>query len=124
MKKFLADMNPTLRGLLLIALIAVAVVALSLQASVLAISMLLRIAFFLAVAFFVYLMWRERRSDIATWSTRAQWAFYGAAGVVIADLAVFFWWGAGGLAAVAFFLVLGLCGYSMFRVWRDQHSYG
>jgi len=123
MRKFVANMNPTLRGLLLIALVAAVIVALSLEESVLAISMLLRIAFFLAIAFFVYLLWRERRSDISTWPTRAQWVFYGAAGVILADLAVFFTDGASGRDALAFILVLALCGYSMFRTWRDQHTY-
>ena len=123
MKKFLSDMNPTLRGFLLIAVVAAVIVALSLEESVLAISMLLRIAFFLAIAFFVYLLWRERRSDIATWPTRAQWVFYGAAGVILADLAAFFGRGLEGRDALAFVLVLVLCGYSMFRTWRDQHTY-
>ncbi len=29
----------------------------------------------------------------------------------------------GGLDAIAFLAVLVLCGFAMFRVWRDQHSY-
>jgi hypothetical protein len=37
---------------------------------------------------------------------------------------VFFWFGASGLGAVAFVLTLGICGYAMFRTWRDQRSYG
>jgi len=39
-------------------------------------------------------------------------------------LAVYFVHGAAGLDAVAFLMILGLCGFSMFRVWRDQHTYG
>jgi len=28
------------------------------------------------------------------------------------------------LDAVAFLVILGLCAFSMWRVWRDQHTYG
>ena len=30
---------------------------------------------------------------------------------------------ASGLDSLAFILVLGLCGLSMWRVWRDEHTY-
>lgn len=123
MKSFFSNMNPTVRGFLLIAAVALVVLLLNLEGSLLAISMLLRIAFFLAAAFFVFLLWRERRDDIATWPDRAKWVFYGAAALIVVDLGAFFAGGASGVAALAFFLVLGICGFSMFRVWRDQHRY-
>jgi hypothetical protein len=37
---------------------------------------------------------------------------------------VFGFWGASGLGAVAFLVVLGICGYAAYRVWRDQRTYG
>ena len=123
MRRFLADMNPTLRGFLIIALIAGVIVLLSLETTLGSLFALARIAFFLAIAFFVFLLWRERRSDIASWSTRAQTVFYGAALLIVADLAAFFWWGASGLAALAFLVVLILCGYAMYRTWRDERTY-
>jgi uncharacterized membrane protein len=122
-KGFLSD-HPTLRGFLIIGVIAVVVVALSLQPTLAALFLLARIAFFLAIAFFVYLVWREQRSNIALWPRRAYAAFYGAAVLAIASLGVYFWRGASGLDAVAFLIILGLCGFSMWRVWRDQHTYG
>jgi hypothetical protein len=116
--------NPTLRGFLIIGLIALVVVVLQLEATLIALSMILRIAFFLAVAFFVFLMWRERRDEIDTWSGRAKTVFYGAALVAVADVGA--WIVAGlrsGLDALAFILVLGLSGFAMWRVWRDEHTY-
>jgi uncharacterized membrane protein YhhN len=125
-KRFWNDMNPTLRGFLIIAVIAAVIVALSLEQTVESLYLLARIAFFLAIAFVVYLFWRERRGDISSWSRRAQLTFYGAAALIVADLAVFFWPGreTAGLDAVAFLLVLAIAGFSMWRVWRDEHSYG
>ena len=116
--------HPTLRGFLIIAAIAAVVVALSLQPTLTALFLLARIAFFLAIAFFVYLMWRERREDIAVWPRRAYAAFYGAAILAVVTFGVYLLRGAAGLDAVAFLLILGICGFSMFRVWRDQHTYG
>jgi fucose 4-O-acetylase-like acetyltransferase len=125
-KRFWTDMNPTVRGFLIIALIAAVIVVLSLEQTLASLYLLARIAFFLAIAFVVYLFWRERRSDIASWSRRAQLVFYGAGALIVADLAVFFWPGrtTAGLDAVAFLLVLGLAGFSMWRIWREEHSYG
>jgi hypothetical protein len=117
-------MNPMLRGFLVIAVIALVVVVLQLQATLTALFLLARIAFFLAIAFFVYLMWRERRGDIGMWSNRSRAVFYGAAALVVADVAASIVHGLrGGPDALAFFLVLGLCGLSMWRVWRDEHTY-
>ena len=121
--RFLRDMNPFVRGLLIVGLIALVVVVLQLQATLTALFLLAQIAFFLAIAFFIYLVWRERRSDIEAWSTRAKAAFYGAALLIVLDLAAFFIGRPSGRDALAFFLVLIICGFAMFRVWRDQHSY-
>jgi hypothetical protein len=123
MRRLISDMNPFVRGLIVVALIAVVVVVLQLQATLTALFLLAQIAFFLAIAFFIYIVWRERRSDIDAWSTRARAAFYGAAALIVVDLAAFFLTGPSGRDALAFFLVLIICGFAMFRVWREQHSY-
>ena len=118
-------MNPTVRGFLIILAIAGAIYALSLETALVSLMMLVRIAFFLAIAFVLYLLWRDRvREDAATWPRRAQVAFYGGAALALAAVGAFFWEGASGLDALAFLLVLAFCGFAMWRVWRDQHSYG
>jgi hypothetical protein len=116
-------MNPTLRGFLVILLITGIVVVLSLESVLTALWLLAGIAFFLAIAFFIFLLWRERREEIAAWSARSRVVFYGAALLIVVDLALYFWRGASGLNAVAFVVVLGISGFSMWRVWRDEHHY-
>jgi hypothetical protein len=123
MRRFFTDMNPFARGLLIVGAIALVVVVLQLYTTLTALFLIARIAFFLAIAFFVFLMWRERRSEIAMWSTRAQVAFYGAAILAVVDLGAYFTVGASGPDALAFLLVLIICGVSMFRVWRDESRY-
>jgi uncharacterized membrane protein (DUF4010 family) len=120
---YFSRMNPTLRGFLIIGLIALVVVVLQLQATLSALLILARIVFILAIAFFIYLMWRERRGDIAQWPLRARVAFYGAALLAVADLGANWYGGAHGLQVLAFVAVLVLCGFAMFRTWRDQHTY-
>jgi len=123
MRRLLADMNPTLRGFLIILVITGVIAALSLERTLAALWILARVAFFLAVAFFVFLAWRERRSEIGNWSTRSQLVFYGAALLIVGDLGVYFWRGASGPNAAAFLVVLGISGFAMWRVWRDEHHY-
>jgi hypothetical protein len=117
-------MNPTVRGFLIIGVIAAAVVVLNLGTALASLYVLARVAFLLALAFFFYLIWRERREEISVWPTRAKIVLYGGAALIAFDILVFGFWGAAGLGAVAFLLVIGLSAFAIWRVWRDQHTYG
>jgi hypothetical protein len=118
-------MNPTLRGFLVIALIALIVVVLQLERTLSALFILARIAFFLAIAFFIYLLWRDHRHEISMWSTRARVVFYGSALLMVVNVAVRFWVPVGnGLSLIAFLAVFACAGFAMWRVWRDEHTYG
>ena len=123
MKRYLATMNPTVRGLAIIALAAAVIVVLSLESVLSTVGGLLRIAFFLAIAFFLFLVWRERRSDIEAWSERSRNVFYGAIVLAVIDIGAFIGLQPSGRDALAFFLVLGACAYSAVRVWRQEHTY-
>ena len=124
MKNFFSRMNPTLRGFLVLAVIAAIVVVLQLEATLTALLILARVAFLLAIAFFVFLMWRERREGISMWPRRAQAVFYGAAVLAVADIGAYWYGGATGLQILAFIAVLVGAGFAMWRTWRDQHTYG
>ena len=122
-RRFVADMNPTLRGFAIIAAVSAAIVALRAEAVLVQLSILLQIVFVVAIAIFVYTTWRERRHEIELWPLRARIAFYGGAGLVLADIGAYWYDRPSGPAALAFFLTLGIAGFAMFRVWRDQHTY-
>ena len=120
------NMNPTLRGFLIIFAIAGVVTALSLEPTLAVLFVLARIAFLLAIAFFLYLLWRERRDDIATWPTRSKGIFYGAVLLAVVNITLAFAvdYPSNGLEIVIFIAVLVAAGYSAWRIWRDQHTYG
>ena len=120
---FFSGINPTVRGFLIIALVALLIVLLRLQVTLVALLVVARIAFILAIAFFVFMMWRERREEIGRWPRRARIVFYGAALVAVADLCANWYGGAHGTQLLAFIAVLALCGFAMYRTWRDQHTY-
>jgi hypothetical protein len=122
-RRWLSD-HPTARGFLVIAAIALVVVILSLEATLATVGGLLRIAFFLAIAFFLFLLWRERRGDIETWSERGRRVFYAAIVLAVVDIGMLIGLRPGGPDAFAFVVVLGACVYAVFRVWRDEHRYG
>jgi ABC-type nickel/cobalt efflux system permease component RcnA len=122
-RRFWDDINPTLRGFMVIALIAGIVLVLELQATLVAISAILQVLFVLALVFFVYLVWRERRHEISMWALRARVTFYGAALLIVADIGAYWYDRPGGPDAAAFLLVLPIAAFSMWRVWRDQKTY-
>lgn len=115
---------PLARGLGIVALIALIVVLLQLEAVVDTVGGLLQIAFFLAVAFFLFLLWRERRGDLEAWSDWNRKLFYAA--VVLAVVAIGFAIGYGlpeSRDAFGLVVVLGACAYVIVRVWRIEHRY-
>ena len=123
MSRFFSRINPTRRGLLILAAIAGLIVVFQLEQTLNALQIIARVAFLLAIAYFIFLVWRDRREGISMWPQRAQTVFYGAAVVAVADVGVYWYGGATGYQILAFVGVLGLCGFAMWRTWRDQHTY-
>ena len=119
-------MNATVRGFLIILAIVAVVFVLNLEGTLISLSLILQIVFFLAIAVVLYMFWRDRmRHEIDTWSERSSRVFYGSALLIIVDFAAYFWPGRHtvGLDAFAFIAVLILAGYAMWRVWHSERSY-
>jgi hypothetical protein len=117
--------SPFLRGMLIIAAIALLVVVLHLETALSTAGLLLRFAFFIAIAFVAYLFWRDfGRREIALWDARRQWVFYGAVALFVVDLGWWFTASLSGRDALVFFLVAAACVFAAVRTWRERHTYG
>jgi hypothetical protein len=111
------------RGMAIIAIVSVLIVALSLQGSLATASALLGVAFFLAIAFFLFLLWRERRGDLEAWTQLSLRTFYGAIVLLVVAIGAYLGVGANGPESVAFVLVVAACAYAIVRVWRRERRY-
>jgi hypothetical protein len=127
MKRFFTEMNPTLRGFLIIGVIVVGIATVYPLALTFAIVWkLARIAFYIAIAFFIYKLWRDRWGDIEVWSDRSKWVFHGAAVLIVVELALIFppiSFSLNGIPLLAWLLGIVILVYSMWRVWQDEHTY-
>jgi hypothetical protein len=106
-----------------VALVALVVVILSLEPVLATVGGLVRIAFFLAIAFFLFLLWRERRGDFEAWSDRNRRLFYAAIILAVVDVGMLIGLGPSGQDALVFFVVLATCAWVVFRTWRLEHTY-
>ena len=111
--------------MLVIAAIALAIVVLNLETSLSTAALLVRVAFFLAIAFVAYMFWRDfGRREIGMWSAREQWVFYGAVALFVVDLGWWFVKSLHGRDLLVFFVVAAVCVYAAVRTWRERHRYG
>ena len=112
------------RGLGIVAVIAVMVVVLSLEPVVATVGGILQIAFFLAIALFLFMVWRERRGDLEAWSEWNRKLFYAAVVLAVVAIGLAIGYGLPGTRdAFAFVVVIGACVYVLVRVWRIEHRY-
>ena len=117
MKELWDRIPPLARGLGLVALVAAVVVVLSLE------PVLATVGGLLAIAFFLFLLWRERRGDLEAWSDRNRKLFYAAIILAVVAIGMAIGLGAPGRDALALVLTLAACAYVVVRVWRLEHHY-
>jgi hypothetical protein len=128
----MADWNPrtngTLRGFLIIVAVAAGLTAAGTAGAITLalVFLILQIAFIVVIAIVLFGLWRRNREEISMWPLRARVVFYGAAALALFDIVARFFlpWPSGGLEALVFFVVLAACGFAMWRVWQDQHTFG
>ena len=117
------NVNPFIRNLAILAAIALVVVLLNLEVALATVGVLLRIAFFIAIAVVAYFFWRDfGRREIDTWPARAGRVLLRGGGAAVVDIG---WWTfdqPSGPDALIFFVVAGICVYVGVRTWRDQRS--
>jgi small-conductance mechanosensitive channel len=119
------NMNPTLRGFLIIVVVAAAITAAGAEAGLEIVLDVLGIIFIIAIGYVVYSLWRRNREEISTWRIRSRAVFYGAAALAIVNLLSRYvlTYPSNGLEGLVFFVIFAACAFAMWRVWRDEHTY-
>jgi hypothetical protein len=120
------NVSPSLRAFGILVLIAAVITALQLGTGLVVILIFLQILFLLAIAYVLFMLWRRRREEIAMWSRRSRLVFYGGAALAMAavGLALSPWFPNSGLETIVFLAALVGGVFAMWRVWRDEHTYG
>jgi hypothetical protein len=120
------NVSPSLRAFGILVLIAAVITALQLGTGLVVVLIFLQVLFLLAIAYVLFVLWRRRREEISMWSLRSRLVFYGGAALAIADVGLAFtpWFPNTGLETIVFLAALAGGVFAMWRVWRDEHSYG
>ena len=120
------NVSPSLRAFGILILIAAVITALQLGTGLVVILAFLQILFLLAIAYVLFMLWRRRREEISRGSLRSRLVFYGGAALAMADigLALSPWFPNTGLETIVFLAALAGGLFAMWRVWRDERSYG
>ncbi len=108
------------RGLALVAVVSIAIVALSAEWSLTVVGAILWIAFLVALGFFLVRMFRERRGEADHWTQRGRVTFVAAIALAFADVLAAIVLAPTRADAVIFFVVLAGAVYAAIRVWRDE----
>ena len=86
---------------------------------------LLTIAFFTAIAVLTYRFIREHRFELDSLSERQRLVLYGSIGLAFLTFcATARMFEAGGLGALAWLGLLGICSFGLYWVWTQYRSYG
>jgi hypothetical protein len=86
---------------------------------------LLTIAFFTAIAWFGYMLFRRNRTEIETLAQRQRLVLYSSVGLAFLTFtATNRLFDEGGLGVLAWLVLLGICSYGVFWVWTQYREYG
>ena len=114
-------LSPMVRGLGVIALIAIVIVVLQAQTALATASTILQFVFLIAMAVVAYMVWRDfGRREISMWPNRQQRVFYAAVGLLIVDIGWFSLASLRGLDALTFFAVAIGSIVVAVRTWRER----
>jgi hypothetical protein len=120
------NVSPSLRAFGILVLIAAVITALQLGFGLIVIVRFLQVLFLVAIAYVLFVLWRRNREEIAMWSGRSRFVFYGGAALAITAVGLAFtpWFPTTGLETVVCIAAVAAGIFAMWRAWRDEHTYG
>lgn len=120
------SVSPSLRAFAILVLIAAIITALQIGVGLRIVLYFLQVLFLLAIVYVLFMLWMRRREEISMWSLRSRVVFYGGAALAIVTIGLAFtpWFPNTGLETIVFLAGIAAGGFAMWRVWRDENTYG
>jgi FtsH-binding integral membrane protein len=125
MRRGLVRIDPFVRNLLILAVVAAAVTAIGRTSSQVlsAIYLIASLALIVGLVLLAYRVWKENRGTFSLMSTRLRLALYGSVLGLVVVIATSSLWVSGLLTSLLFFALVGGLGYVIWRVWEESRRY-
>jgi hypothetical protein len=125
MRRATLRIDPFVRNLLILAVVAAAVTAIGrTSARVLsALYLLASFALIVGLVALAYRVWRENRGTFSLMSTRLRLALYGSVLGLVVVIATSSLWVSDLLTSLVFFALVGGLGYVIWRIWEESRRY-
>jgi hypothetical protein len=117
--------NPFIRNLLVLAVVAAGVTAVgrTSQQVLSALYLVASFALIIGLVALAYRVWKENRGTFSLMSTRLRLALYGSVVGLVLVIATSSLWVNGLLTSLLFFALVGGLGYVIWRVWEESRRY-
>jgi hypothetical protein len=125
MRRGSLQIDPFVRNLGIIALVAAAITAIghTSQRVLSALYTIASLALILGLLLLAYRVWKENRGTFSLMSTKLRLALYGSVAALVVVIATSSLWVSGLLTSLLFFGLLGGLGYVIWRVWEESRRY-
>jgi FtsH-binding integral membrane protein len=125
MRRGLVRIDPFVRNLLILAVVAAAVTAIGRTSSQVlsALYLIASLALIVGLVALAYRVWKENRGTFSLMSTRLRLALYGSVLGLVVVIATSSLWVSGLLTSLLFFALVGGLGYVIWRVWEESRRY-
>jgi hypothetical protein len=125
MRRGLVRIDPFVRNLLILAVVAAAVTAIGRTSSQVlsALYLIASLALIVGLVALAYRVWKENRGTFSLMSTRLRLALYGSVLGLVVVIATSSLWVSGLLTSLLFFALVGGLAYVIWRVWEESRRY-
>jgi hypothetical protein len=125
MRRGLVRIDPFIRNLLILAVVAAAVTAIGRTSSQVlsALYLIASLALIVGLVALAYRVWKENRGTFSLMSTRLRLALYGSVLGLVVVILTSSLWVSGLLTSLLFFALVGGLGYVIWRVWEESRRY-
>jgi FtsH-binding integral membrane protein len=125
MRRATLRIDPFIRNLLILAVVAAGVTAIgrTSQRVLSALYLVASLALIVGLIALAYRVWRENRGTFSLMSTRLRLALYGSVLALVVVIATSSLWVSDLFSSLVFFALVGGLGYVIWRIWEESRRY-